>query len=163
MRASVRCVITPRTSYSVLDVPLPVGGASAERCVGPATRSLTGPCTSPTRSTGVTLTVVEQAPVCGVASSFAAVSWHGVRPGRHAGGRRATVALAVPPSAVAGAKPVSVIVPAAGAGVTEPIVSEVDDRLVGVGGGDRGGGRRPLRGRDRGRARHGDRRVVGPA
>ena len=31
----------------------------------------------------------------------------------------------MPPSAVAGAKPVSAIVPAAGAGVTEPIVSEV--------------------------------------
>ena len=73
------------------------------------------PWTSETLSTVVTVTVVEQVPVCGAASSFAAVSWTTYEPGGTPAAT-ASVALAVPRRPSAGAKPVRAIVPAAGAG-----------------------------------------------
>ena len=98
-------------------------------------------------------------PVCGAASSFVAVSRTAYEP---AGTPAATasVAVAVPPSAVAGAKPVRAIVPAAGAGVTEPIVSEVTVPSASVAE-TAAWPPSPACVGDRGRARHGDRRVVG--
>ena len=72
VRASVFCVITPRTKYVEADVPFPLGGASGERKVGPSTRSETEPCTSDTRRGSCTVTVVVQLSVCGVVSLFTA-------------------------------------------------------------------------------------------
>ena len=56
-------VMTPRTSYSVELVPLPLAGASGDRSVRPSSSPAVRPCTSPIDSTLVACTVSVQVAV----------------------------------------------------------------------------------------------------
>ncbi len=107
--------MTPRTSYSVLELPLPLAGASGDRSAVPFSVSRVCPCTSPTVSTVVTCTVRTHVAV--VPSSSVDVMVTAYVPAGTAA-LTVTVALAVPPSTMAGVKAVRLIVPAAGVGVT---------------------------------------------
>ena len=98
---------------TIAPAPLPLGGANGERCVSPP--PATEPCTAPIVLISVTVTVNEQVPVCGVASSFDAVIWTVYVPGATVFATE-TVAVAVPPTPDAGVW-AEIAIPAA-AGVT---------------------------------------------
>lgn len=99
-------VITPRTSYSAMLAPLPLGGASGDR---PAR-----PCTSPTESRATACTVRVQVAVSPSASVAVTVTAY------EPAGRpvAVSVAVAVPPSPASGSTEVRLIEPLSGAGLT---------------------------------------------